>query len=694
MTADLNFDIFKGLSAFAELNIQKDGNLSGERCALELISRTENSLTFGEKTLGIDFTVTLSTCNNSKVLRYKANFTPRNLGDIRDRNHFAIKCAVGLHIGGIENFKKYFATYRKCDFWVHPAFGTKLSSLPKNTQTVLFDTGENYGCFTTVCDKIFKSSVEGCEDGGFELFIKSNDYRNCADTVALVYSFGDDIYELPKTVISDAFISMGKKPLMREERKYPNALEYLGWCSWDAFHMDVTHNDLVNKAKEFKEKGIPVRWMLLDDMWGDVPNNNIPTMHSRELDSFEAPLDRFPKGLKGIVSELKNDYDMLVGLWHPTTGYWHGINPTSKLAKEYKDLLFYSLDKVLIHSYDREKIKEYYDRQHNFYKSCGVDFIKVDYQSSIDYYGKLVTSYGEAADNLHNAIEYVADKYYDGQLINCMGQASENFWHRDHSAVCRFSGDFQPENRKWFATHIMQCSFNSMMQGTVYTGDWDMWWSDDGQAVRNSVLRAMSGGPIYISDKLGRSIKETIMPTVLSDGRILRLKNPAYPSNDCLFDNPKESGGLFKVFNTHNDCGILSVFNIDTAERCVSGRVSACDMRLDTKKDYCVYDWFAKKTFKLSANDSFELSLTDYDDFRLYLFVPIENGKAVIGLCDKYMSVASFDKKGDIYTFADDGTVCVYSETGVTVNGEVLKSTGDGSTYVFIAKKDEQYELY
>ena len=35
-----------------------------------------------------------------------------------------------------------------------------------------------------------------------------------------------------------------------------------------------------------------------------------------------------------------------------------------------------------------------------------------------------------------------------------------------------------------------------------------MWWSDDGQATKNAVLRAMSGGPVYMSDKLGRSVGE------------------------------------------------------------------------------------------------------------------------------------------------------------------------------------------
>ena len=78
-------------------------------------------------------------------------------------------------------------------------------------------------------------------------------------------------------------------------------------------------------------------------------------------------------------------------------------------------------------------------------------------------------------------------------------------------------------------------------------------------------------------------------------------------------------------------------------------------MRIDETKEYCVYDWFNKKAFKLNGADSFNLKLENYDDFRLYLFVPIVDGKAIIGLKDKYMAVATFEKlpNGEIKTYGD-----------------------------------------
>ena len=101
--------------------------------------------------------------------------------------------------------------------------------------------------------------------------------------------------------------------------------------------------------------------------------------------------------------------------------------------------------------------------------------------------------------------------------------------------------------------------------------------------------------------------------------------------------------------------------NIEKDEKEVTAIVSVKDMRSDETKEYCVYDWFNKKAFKLNGSDSFDLKLKNYDDFRLYLFVPIVDGKAVIGLKDKYMSVATFEKlgNGEIRAF-EEGEILIF----------------------------------
>lgn len=115
-------------------------------------------------------------------------------------------------------------------------------------------------------------------------------------------------------------------------------------------------------------------------------------------------------------------------------------------------------------------------------------------------------------------------------MINCMGMGSEDMWNRSVSPISRCSDDFQPENREWFIKHILQCAYNCLVQGQFYYCDWDMWWTDDGQAAKNSILRAISGGPVYVSDTYDRSRAEILKPLCLEDGRILRCDKPAVPT--------------------------------------------------------------------------------------------------------------------------------------------------------------------
>ena len=134
------------------------------------------------------------------------------------------------------------------------------------------------------------------------------------------------------------------------------------------------------------------------------------------------------------------------------------------------------------------------------------------------------------------------------------------------------------------------------------------------------------------------------------------------PSPDCLFEDCRENGKAFKLFNRHKKNGILAVFNIDKEENTVTAKISAKDMLIDEDEEYCVYDWFEQKAFKLDGSGSFNIELQNYDQFKLFLFVPITDGKAIIGLKEKYMSVATFETlpNGDIKPL-DRGEMLIYN---------------------------------
>ena len=190
-----------------------------------------------------------------------------------------------------------------------------------------------------------------------------------------------------------------------------------------------------------------------------------------------------------------------------------------------------------------------------------------------------------------------------------------------------------------------------------------MWWSDDEQAVKNAVLRAMSGGPVYMSDKLDRSIKKVVMPIIYSDGRIIRLQDPAMPVKECLVGDYQHNGKIFKVFNRIGEVGGLAAFNLDEQEHMVSGEVSVSDIYGLKSGKYVLYDYFSK-TAQIITDDKIPLTLNNYDDFRLYYLLPLGKERIVpIGLIDKYMAPATFETLDfGKYIITEGGNFCVYSE--------------------------------
>ncbi|MBQ7591745.1 MAG: alpha-galactosidase [Clostridia bacterium] len=560
--------------------------------------------------------------------------------------------------------------YMGCSYWQRPAFG---DSPEGRTQSLLLRRPDGgYLFLMTAAEDMYKTEIFPTDGGRVLLAAHSNTVCSSISECVLVGAAGDDPYELPQIAAAFGLSVMRKKGRLRSERKYPPVLDYLGWCSWDAFHMDVSEDGLLRKAEEFRDRGIPVRWMLLDDMWSEVKGNDLRTMHSRELWNWEADPARFPGGLAGAVGRLKSTYGMKVGIWHPVSGYWSGIDPESPLAKNKKGLLEYTIPRpgggqpVLMHSFVPRAMRRYYSELYSFYRKSGADFVKADNQGSLERFSYLRGGIGRTAREFHSAIERAAGDCFGGALINCMGMPVENFWNRE-SAVCRFSGDFKPENREWFSNHLLQCSFNSFSQGALYTGDWDMFWSDDGQGVRNALLRALSGGPVYLSDELGRSVREVIMPAVLSDGRIIRLPDPALPVFRCLFDDPRTSGRPYAVFNRCGEYGLLALFDLDSGGRDVRGSFSASDIRgfCGREGDCYVYDWFGKSARLIRRGESIDVTLRGPDGFAYYVFAPKKDGPTVLGLEDKYVMPGTFRETRDGIRMLDGGRLLVCSCTPV-----------------------------
>ncbi len=569
----------------------------------------------------------------------------------------------------------FFAIENHTSSWCRPFWGESLSFLPEKTQLLVIKDNEEYTAFLPVCDSICKTLIRGCgENGGFEFSVLSNiDYMNrIPKQLSFIVLQGNNPNKLLRAVSKKAAELLGSSLKMREERKMPELFEYLGWCSWDALQIRVNEKDLIRKANEFSEKKIPVNYAIIDDMWADVPSlNEIPDdtsfsemvdiMHDSKLRSFNGDKKRFPDGLKSAVNKIKLAGFKNVGFWFPVAGYWSGLEPGSEADRFLCGNTVTLSDGRIVISPEKENAEKAFDLLCERVKSWGADFVKIDNQGFHKNYHN-ISSFGESAKSIHSAIDKAADKYFEGAVINCMGMPNECMFNRLGSAISRCSDDFLPDNREWFFKHILQCSFNGLLQGQYFINDWDMWWTDDAQAIKNAVCRAVSGGPVYVSDKIGRSNRKILEPLCLSDGKILRCDNSAVPTDDCLFENPTKSEKIFKIFNRAGKNGIAAVFNINAGNKPVNGYVSPSDAGLD-ECEYAFYEFFSKDSGILKKGEQIKLTLENNDDFRLYTFSPMKNNIAVMGLIDKYIGVKAVSSENDFSVrMSEKGNIGFISE--------------------------------
>ncbi len=586
------------------------------------------------------------------------------------------ECGVILTIGGMENVAAYMADFRHCEYWCKPFFGSDLRMMPPETQLLLWrETDGSFGVIVPLVSRQYKCVLCGTDEGLCAKLFSWYDKLNRCDAPAFVMARGEDPFALLENCVREGRRLLGGRCRAREERAYPELFEYLGWDSRDALHLRVSEEQLLKKSAELTEKGVPARWFLLDDMWGEVRaldqafyhnyDEMLRVMRRGALYSFEADPKRFPHGLRRCVQAL-NAQGRTVGVWHPCTGYYRGVDPEGEAFRQCADSLFLAPGGEYLHAPQRDKAFGFYDAYHRFLESCGVKFVKIDNQSIIRRYYKGQLPLSEAADGIYGAMEDSALRHFDNRLINSMGLSSECVWNRAQSPVCRCGDDYIPGDHSCFNRLLLQCAYNSLLIGQFTYPDWDMWQTNDPQALRHSVLRAVSGGPVYISDAVGETRAEVLAPLMLSDGRVLRCDLPALPARDCLVENPEGTGAVFKLQNRCARAGVLAVFNLCRGAR-ARGTVGPRDVEGLDGERFALYEHFSRSLTVLGREETLAVTLEGPEDFRLYIVVPLQNGFAPIGLAEKFISPKTFTDAGDTrvtplgsgsFAYVRDGRLC------------------------------------
>lgn len=511
-------------------------------------------------------------------------------------------------------------------WWQYPRFGKTLSDMPAETQELHVKNGNDHIYLLPLCDEHIRSEISGAS----VVLSSGKNGDNEMSGLALALTRTDDPYRAVKQLFEDCRTAGWIRVPLRRERTFPKQLEGFGWCTWNAFYQNVTEEGIFQKMEELRTKNIKLDWLLIDDGWSQCRDN--------QLWAFEEDLQKFPDGLRGTVERLKKEYGVkYVGVWHAFNGYWGGVHKDGPVFEKYGDCTFTIPGGDCHVAPDEEKAFRFYDAWHTYLAAQGIDFIKVDNQSSYSYLIEETEYSTKGVAAVHAALDRSADKHFGGALINCMGGIMQDVLTRPSSAVDRNSNDFFPDYPidviRWF---ILQNGWTAVSHGEINVCDYDMFWSRHITAYPNAILRAMSGGPVYTSDPVGCTEPACLMPLFREGNRFAgRFDRAAVPTLDSLYRDVEYDKTPIKLFNEASD-GALTVAAFGTGPEEKSGKLRIFDIPgAGEFTMYLAQDFFTKKFEVLAIWH--EISYTvSYEKPALWNLYPIRDGKVCLGDPDVY----------------------------------------------------------
>ncbi|MQM19667.1 hypothetical protein Taro_052676 [Colocasia esculenta] len=518
-------------------------------------------------------------------------------------------CRHVVSLGTLRGIR-FLACFRFKLWWMAQRMGDAGRDIPVETQFLLLETKDDsadaaddadalYTVFLPLVDGSFRSSLQGNPHDELGLCIESGDAKTTE--AAFIHSlFISATQSDPFAAISDAVRAVKshlKTFRQRPEKRLPSIVNYFGWCTWDAFYQDVTQEGVEAGLESLTAGGAPPKFVIIDDGWQSVG----PDQHSgkeeeekpslmrltgiKENSEFQNKDDSAAEGIKSIVDIAKHKYGMkYVYVWHAITGYWGGVRPGVEGMEQYGSRMKYpeispgvvcnepglKTDALTVQGLgfvDPSKVYQFYNDLHAYLATAGVDGVKVDVQCVLETLGAGLGGRVELTRQYHQALDASVQKNFpDNGIIACMSHNTDGLYCSKQTAVVRASDDFYPRDPVSHTIHIASVAYNSIFLGEFMLPDWDMFHSLHPAAEYHASARAISGGPIYVSDAPGKHNFELLRKLVLPDGSILRARLPGRPTKDCLFTDPARDGvSLLKIWNMNKYTGVLGVYNCQGA---------------------------------------------------------------------------------------------------------------------------------
>ena len=450
----------------------------------------------------------------------------------------------------------------------------------------------------------------------------------------------------------------------RNDKTFPEPFRYLGWCSWEHYKKNIDETIITNSIKDIQQSDLPIRWVMVDDGYLDEDKG--------QLISFGVDKEKFPNGWKPIL-DLKDEKVKWMGIWRNFNGYMAGVSPYNSMSSLQGELELgnevFKKRPLLTTLLTQESSNNFYELMTDDTRQNGFDIIKVDFQSDNWRFNRGKSNAIRAVYENQKALENQV-RTHELSLINCIAMQNFNVFHQTHSSIIRSSVDYKNDLDRIDLT-LVQNFTNALWLGHLHWTDQDMFHTSFKETAKlMAVARAVSGGPIYLSDETKNMDDTYLRPLMYEDGRILGTLAPAVPSPETLLHDPYTGNQAFKVFAPlPNKTAIVLAFNLNRGTEVKT---------VITKNDYAhasgmlqpfeglwqlpeegilLYDYFAKKAAVL--NDTYEFNLKTREE-KLVQLCPITNGWSIIGRSDKYLGASTFT----IESISAEEVVLDMEETG------------------------------
>ncbi|KAK4678740.1 hypothetical protein QC764_310400 [Podospora pseudoanserina] len=352
------------------------------------------------------------------------------------------------------------------------------------------------------------------------------------------------------------------------------------YCTWNGLGQYLSPSKILDALTSLDKKGVKLTTLIIDDNWQSVQLEPGKSDFYRQWSDFEANKEHFPGGLKSLITAIRSvfPYIQFIAVWHGIFGHWGGMAPSGKIAKVYAMRTFKRREGIFLGggdmtTVDRSDTERLFDDFYRFLSDAGVDAVKVDTQSFLDYADHaddrlaLITAY-------QDAWRLASLKYFGGRAIACMAQIPQTMYYsflREDlpKPMMRTSDDFFPDDPR------------QVPPSDGAQIDWDMFQTRHQYSRFHATARCVSGGPIYITDTPGEHDLDLIeqMTAKAPDGRLLVLRTEKLGRTVGMYTGHSETQFL-QVRAEHYRVVITAVFNLDNVPRTKLVSLSYCEPSL------------------------------------------------------------------------------------------------------------------